>query len=206
MKILLISAGTKDNGATKRCMLEAKMEIERLGQSCECFNLRSEAIASCSGCNACKSCGRCKHKDSVTELSDKISDFDGYIFFTPVHYGGCAGVMKSALSRLFYSKKSGLLFKPASAVAVSRRGGNVTALEEISRFFTFASMPYVSGNYPGIVHGSSTEEAEKDEEGLQTVRSIASNLVWLIKSISLARLSGILPSFNEQKLKTDFIR
>ena len=206
MKILLLSAGTKDTGATARCMLEAKKEIERLGEDCDFFNLKASAIPSCSGCNACKSSGRCIHNDAVTELSDKISYFDGYMFFTPVHYGGCAGVMKSALSRLFYSKKSGLEYKPASAVAVSRRGGNLSALEEISRFFTFASMPYVPGNYPGIVHGSSAAEAERDAEGLQTVRSIVNNLVWLIKAISVARLSGVNPPDTEEKIKTDFIR
>ena len=206
MKILLISAGTKKHGATERAVHEAESTMKNAGEEYETFFLYPQPIASCSGCDCCKNLGRCIYDDKITALSDTLCNYDGYIFFTPVHYGGSAGNIKSAMSRLFYSKKSELEYKPASAVALSRRGGNLTALEEISRFFSFASMPYVSGNYPGIVHGTTWDEAERDCEGLQTVRSICNNMIWLIKAIKIASAEGIHHPINEEKIKTSYIR
>lgn len=205
MKILLISAGTKKCGATERAAKEAICALEKHQISYETFNLYTSAIATCLGCGACKANGKCIHNDEAQNLADICAGFDGYIFFTPVHYGGATGTMKAALSRLFISKKSELEYKPAAAVAVSRRGGNVTALEEITRFFSFTSMPCVSGNYPGIIHGTCAEEIEKDCEGLQTIRSIVDNMVWLIRCIDAGKNIGINHPVPEKKIKTNYI-
>lgn len=206
MKILLVSAGTKPNGSTERAMEEARRELVAKGAVAETYCLYPTAIATCSGCGGCKKDGRCVHDDAATRLLEIAPDFDGYIFFSPVHYAGAAGSLKSAMSRLFISKKSALEYKPAAAVTVARRGGNVTALEEITRFFTFASMPSVSGNYPGIIHGACSDDVEKDEEGLQTIRSIADNMVWLISCIEAGKKAGIEHPTPEAKIKTSYIR
>ncbi len=205
MKILLISAGTRKGGATERAAWEAENTLKKYQISYEKFNLYTSAITTCSGCGACKATGRCIYNDEALKLADICTGFDGYIIFTPVHYGGATGAVKAALSRLFYSEKSELEYKPAAAIAVSRRGGNVTALEEITRFFSFASMPSVSGNYPGIVHGTNAEEIEKDCEGLQTIRSIVDNMVWLIRCIDAGKSIGINHPVPEEKIKTNYI-
>ena len=206
MKILLISAGTKANGSTERAMEEAEKAIIRAGAEAKKFSLYATSMATCSGCGGCSKSGRCVHDDEATKLAELAPEFDGYIFFSPVHYGGATGALISAMSRLFYSKRSELAYKPAAAIAVSRRGGNFTAIEEITRFFSFACMPTVTGNYPGIIHGSSYSDVEKDEEGLQTVRSITENLVWLLKCIHLAKEDGIEHPTPEPKVKTSYIR
>ena len=191
MKILLISASTKANGSTERAVKEAINVFRENGIDCEKFNLYSASVKSCSGCGACRKTGRCVYEDEATRLSDMCADFDGYIFFSPVHYGGATGAMKAAMGRLFYSGKKHLEYKPAAAVAVSRRAGNITAIEEMARFFYFASMPIVSGSYPGVLYGTDEEEIARDTEGLGTVRSIAKNMIWLIRSINAGKSSGI---------------
>lgn len=206
MKILLISAGTHIHGATERAALEAERTIRQAGETCETFRLYTESTAACNGCGACKKSGSCIHADSAQRLADAVEDFDGYIFFSPVHYGGATGALKTAMGRLFFSRHSVLEYKPAAAVAVSRRGGNVTAVEEMTRFFSFASMPCVFGNYPAIIHGTGYAEAERDLEGLQTVRSVAENMVWLIRCIEAGRSMGIRHPTPEKKIKTDYIR
>ncbi len=183
MKILLISGSTKPDGATERAVIEAVSVFKENGISYEIFNLYSYPIATCNGCGACRKGDGCIHKDWATHLLDICVDFDGYIFFTPVHYGGATGTIKATMSRLFYSKKKCLEYKPAAAVAVSRRAGNITAIEEITRFFYFASMPIVTGIYPGVVYGATKEAVESDKEGLANVRSIAENMIWLVRCI-----------------------
>lgn len=206
MKILLVTAGVSSNGATRRGVDEAKSVLEKHGIDFEIFELGHKVKATCSGCGGCSDGGDCIHDDNAKKLAMAVSDFDGYIFFSPVHYGGATGALISAMSRLFYSKRSELAYKPAAAIAVSRRGGNFTAIEEITRFFSFACMPTVTGNYPGIIHGSSYSDVEKDEEGLQTVRSITENLVWVLKCIHLAKENGIEHPTPEPKVKTSYIR
>ncbi len=206
MKILLVSASTKQEGTTNRAAKEVKERLIKLGCEVKIFNLMPSRIYSCCGCNLCKSDGRCKLSDAADEVLEAAPDFDGYIFLSPVHYGCAAGNLLSFLERLFYSKKSALKYKPAAAITVSRRGGNLSALESITRFFSFNAMPTVSGNYPGIVHGTTQGELERDEEGLQTLRSIADNMVWLIGCIEAGKLSGIYPPKEEKKIKTNYIR
>lgn len=189
-----------------RAVYEAKSEFQRLGISSDVFWLGREAVFSCRGCGVCKKTGECFLKDAAYDLSTRVKDYDGFMFFTPVHYAGASGNMISALSRLFFSKKCDLAYKPAVAISVSRRGGNVSALEEIHRYFYFASMPVISGNYPGIIHGTTQSEVELDLEGLQTVRSISKNMAWIMKAIESARLQGIYPEPEEKKIKTSYIR
>ncbi len=206
MKILLISAGTKKEGATERALYEAERTLKKSGASCKIFRLFTSAVETCSGCGACAENGKCIHNDEASKLIELCKGYDGYIIFTPVHYGGASGTLKATLSRLFISNKKELEYKPAAAVAVSRRGGNVTALEEITRFFSFASMPTVSGNYPGIIHGTNYEEAGEDLEGLQTIRSIVENMMWLIRCIEAGKAVGINRPTPEEKIKTSYIR
>ena len=205
MKILLISAGTKKEGATERALYEAERVLKKEKVDYDIFRLFTNAVATCQGCGACAKIGRCIHNDDASRLIEFAKGYDGYIFFTPVHYGGASGTMKSALARLFFSNKKELEYKPASAIAASRRGGNVTALEELTRFCSFASMPIISGNYPGIIHGTSYDEAGRDLEGLQTVRSIVSNMIWLIKCISMGKNAGVYHPTPEEKIKTNYI-
>ena len=206
MKILIVSASTKPNGTTNRAVQEAEKRLMKLGCEITVFNLFSERIYSCSGCNLCKNDNHCKLADYASEILEAAPEFDGYIFFTPVHYGCASGNLISFLERLFYSKKEFLKYKPAAAVAISRRGGNLTALESITRFFSFNSMPTVNGNYPGIIHGTTQDELAEDKEGLQTIRSIADNVVWLIKCIEEGKKSGKYPPNQEVKIKTNYIR
>lgn len=194
MKILLISGSVKPDGATERAVMEAVGVLERHGLKYDVFNLYSEAIATCNGCGVCRKTGSCIHNDAATRLANICADFDGYIFFTPVHYGGSTGAIKAAMSRLFYSKKKHLEYKPAAAIAVARRAGCVSAIEELTRFFYFASMPIATGIYPGVIYGGTRDAADKDEEGLAAVRSITENFVWLIRCIDMGRLHGINPT------------
>lgn len=206
MKVLLISAGTKKEGTTNRALEEAKSAICVSGGEYEVLNLYSTAIPSCSGCGWCRNGAGCVHNDIARTLAEMSRDFDAFIFFTPVHYGGASGVLKSALGRALYSRKAHFEHKPALSVAVSRRGGNFTAIEEINRFFLFANMTIVAGNYPPILHGSSAKEAEEDKEGLQSIRSAVSELLWISRCIEIGKKSGCLPFFSEEKIRTDYIR
>ena len=50
------------------------------------------------------------------------------------------------------------------------------------------------------------EEVLKDEEGMQTMRTLGNNMAWLLKSIEAGKKAGIKLPENESIISTNFIR
>ena len=94
-----------------------------------------------------------------------------------------------------------MAYKPGAAVVSARRAGTTAAIDVINKYFTINKMPVVSSMYWNMVHGSKAEDVEKDLEGLQTMRIVAQNMIWLLKSIK----QNPVPA-GEDKIKTNFIK
>ena len=139
-------------------------------------------------------------------LAEKLVEADGLVFGSPVFYAGISGQLKCFMDRLFYSQGARLAGKPAAAVVSARRGGCATTFDDINRFFTINCMPVVSSQYWNQVHGNTPDEVRKDEEGLQTMRTLARNMAWLLKCMEAGRQAGVPQPEPEAPLRTNFIR
>ena len=95
--------------------------------------------------------------------------------------------------------------KVGSSVVVARRGGLSATFDELNKFFTISGMPVASSQYWNSVHGRGKGEAGGDAEGLQTMRTLAKNMTFLMKSIALGKEKYGLPE-KEEHLWTHFIR
>ena len=95
--------------------------------------------------------------------------------------------------------------KVGASVAVARRGGCSATFDQLNKYFTISGMPVASSQYWNSVHGSRPGEAGQDEEGLQTMRTLARNMAFLIKSIALGKERYGLPE-QEKPCATNFIR
>lgn len=206
MKVLLVNGSPREKGCTYTALCEAQKEFEKNGIEAEIFWVGNKPIIGCIGCGACGKLGKCAFDDTVNKFTELAASADGFIFGTPVHYASSSGAITSFMDRAFYSKKANLIGKPAAAVVSCRRGGASAAFDQINKYFTINAMPIASSNYWNQVHGNSPEETLKDEEGLQTVRVLASNMSWLLKCIELGKQNGV--PFPEQpaKVYTNFIR
>ena len=160
----------------------------------------------CRGCGACEKLGRCVIDDGVNAFAEKLRAADGLIVGTPVHYASPGGAVISFLDRLFYSGQGRYAHKPAAAVAVARRAGSVASIDVINKYFTIAQMPVVSSTYWNDVFGLVPGDAERDAEGMQTMRNLARNMAWLLKCIALGRANGVVPPVNDRSAATNFIR
>ena len=96
--------------------------------------------------------------------------------------------------------------KPAASIVSCRRGGASAAFEIINKYFMMTNMPVVTSQYWNQVHGNTPEEVLKDEEGLQTVRVLAQNMIWLLRSIEAGKAAGVQYPEYEPKVRTNFIR
>ena len=144
--------------------------------------------------------------DVVNEFVEKAASADAFVFGSPVHYAAASGSITSFLDRAFYSGGSVFADKPGAAVVSCRRGGATATFDQINKYFTICNMPIVSSQYWNMVHGNTPEEVVQDEEGMQTMRTLASNMAWLLKCIEAGKKAGIAMPVREEKLRTNFIR
>ena len=205
MKVLMINGSPHTNGNTKRLLLEMKNVFDAEQIDSEILEIGSSAIRGCAACGYCKSNGKCAFDDAVNEAAAKLKEADGLVLGTPVYYASANGTLVSFLDRLFCSAGSGLTMKVGASLAVARRSGTTATFDELNKYFTISGMPVASSSYWNNAYGAGAGECEKDEEGLQTVRVLAKNMVFLMKSIRLGKDTFGLPE-PEAKIKTNFIR
>lgn len=204
MKILLINGSPKKEGNTFIALSEVQKTLETEGIETELIHIGHKAIHGCIACGKCRELGRCAFDDCVNEVAAKLNDADGIVIGSPVYYASPAGTLLSFLDRLFYSVSFDLSMKVGAAVAVARRGGTTATFDVLNKYFTINNMPVVSSQYWNNVHGRVPGEAQQDAEGLQTMRQLARNMSFLVKSIHLGKEKFGLPK-HEERIATNFI-
>ena len=205
MKVLLINGSPHPRGCTWRALKEASDVLEAEGLETEIIDAGNKDIRGCMACNSCKKTGKCIFNDIVNETAAKFEQADGLIIGAPVHYGSAAASAVAFMDRLFYSTSFDKSFKVGAAVASARRAGTTATFDELNKYFFISNMPVAGGQYWTAVHGYSAEDVEKDEEGLQQVRTMAHSMAFLIKSIALGKEAYGMPS-REPFKRTNFIR
>lgn len=206
MKVLLINGSPNKDGATNFALEEIGKVLEENNIYYEVFWIGNKAISGCIGCGNCFKTKRCFIDDKVNEFIEKAKEADGYIFGSAVHYAGPTGFLKSFMDRCFYGKSSVFEYKPAASIVSCRRGGAATAFDDINKYFTISNMLVVGSQYWNLIHGNSKEEAKQDLEGLQTMRTLAKNMIWILKLIENGQKNGINKPEKEKRISTNFIR
>ena len=212
MKVLLVNGSSHPHGTTARALEEMISVFESEGIESEIIQLGAAPIADCLQCERCAELGKCVIEDGVNEFVRKAYSADGFVFATPTYYAHPSGRLFSFLDRVFFSASNGkvryepLRFKPGAAVAVARRGGTTATLDAVNKYFGIAEMPVASSTYWNQVHGLFAEEASQDEEGMQTMRNLARNMLWMMRCFEAGRLAGIPFPDSEEAAVTNFIR
>ena len=165
----------------------------------------NENIRGCIACLSCKQKGKCVFDDLVNQIAPQLEAADGLVIASPVYYASANGGLISFLDRLFYSTLFDKTMKVGAAVAVARRGGNSATYDELNKYFAISGMPIATGQYWNAVYGREKGEAQEDAEGLQTMRTLARNMAFLMKSIALGKERFGLPE-REPFQRTNFLR
>ncbi len=205
MKVLLINGSPKKDGNTAIALNEMVQIFEKEGIETEIIHIGNKNIRGCIACGKCRELGHCVFNDFVAETSKKLAQADGLVVGSPVYYGSANGSLVSFLDRLFYSNSTDLRMKVGAAIAVARRGGITSTFDQLNKYFTISGMPVASGQYWNGAHGAAPGEATQDGEGLQQMRTLASNMAFLVKSIALGKEKYGLPE-KEKPVRTNFIR
>lgn len=205
MKVLMLNGSPRPNGNTSIALKEMEKVFVANGIEVETVQFGNKDIRGCIACGSCKKNGRCVFDDLVNETAPKFAEADGLVVGTPVYYASANGTTMSFLHRLFYSAPFDKTMKVGAAVAVARRGGLTATYDELNKMFGISGMPIASGQYWNGVHGALPGEAGKDTEGMQQMRTLANNMVFLMKSIALGKEKFGIPE-KEPTTFTNFVR
>ena len=205
MKVLMINGSPRAKGNTGIALSEMEKIFLAEGIEVETLHIGNLDIRGCIACNSCGKKGRCVFDDIVNEAAPKFEACDGLVVGSPVYYASANATLVAFLDRLFQSTGFDKTMKVGASVAVARRGGTSATFDELNKYFTISGMPVASSQYWNSVHGRAPGEAARDEEGLQTMRTLARNMTFLMKSIALGREKYGLPE-REPATFTNFIR
>lgn len=205
MKVLLVNGSPKTAGNT--AMALAEMEKVFVEEGIEVVNLHvgNKDIRGCIACGKCSESGKCVFDDIVNEGAALLEACDGIVVGSPVYYAAANSTLTAFLDRLFYSSHFDKTMKVGAAITIARRGGCSATMDQLNKYFSISGMPIASSQYWNSVYGGAPGEAAQDAEGMQTMRTLARNMSFLMKSIALGKEKYGLPE-KEKHAWTNFIR
>ncbi|MGF6376215.1 multimeric flavodoxin WrbA [Clostridiales Family XIII bacterium PM5-7] len=204
MNVLMINGSAHSKGCTFTALSVIGETLKEHQIDSEIVHLGAGNMQDCIGCNQCKD-NRCVFDDICNQIIEKAEKSDGFIFGTPVYYAHPSGMVLSAINRMFYAGKPAFTHKPGAAIASARRAGTTASVDVLNKYFSISQMPIVSSTYWNMVHGNTPEEVRKDLEGIQTMKNLANNMAWLLKSIEAGKSQGLKTPENPI-VTTNFIR
>ena len=205
MKVLLINGSPNEKGCTYTGLKEMEKVFAQNGIETEIVYLGKKAISGCIACAKCRDNGKCIF-DDVNVVGEKLDSIDGIVVGSPVYYAGPSAQVTAFLDRLFYSYGKKMTGKLGTSIVSCRRGGASAAFDRLNKYFSISNMPIVTSQYWNQIHGNTPEEVMKDEEGLQTLRTLAQNFSWLLKCIEAGKKAGIERGEYETPMRTNFIK
>ena len=205
MKVLMINGSPRAEGNTALALREMEAIFREAGVDVTTMQVGNKAIRGCIACGKCAALGKCVFDDAVNDAAALLPQVDGLVLASPVYYASANGNLISFLDRLFHSNHCDLTMKVGASVVCARRGGCSATFDELNKYFTISGMPVASSQYWNSIHGRLPGEADQDEEGKQTMRALARNMVFLMKSIALGKEAFGLPE-QETRISTHYIR
>jgi len=205
MKVLMLNGSPRREGNTAAALKEMEAIFHQEGIEVETVQVGHKDVRGCIACGGCYESGKCVFDDIVNELAPKFEAADGLVVASPVYYASANATLIAVLDRLFYSTRFPKTMKVGASVAVARRGGCSATFDMLNKYFTISGMPVASSQYWNSVHGGAPGEAVQDAEGMQTMRTLARNMAFLMKSIALGKETYGLPEYDKRAF-TNFIR
>lgn len=205
LKVLIINGSPRVGGNTSVALREMEMVFNEQGVETEIVQIGAEPVRGCIACGYCYEHDRCVFDDVVNTIAPKFEAADGLVIASPVYFANANATLVACLDRLFYSTGFDKTMKVGASVVCARRGGCSATFDELNKYFTISGMPVASSQYWNSIHGRAKGEAELDGEGKQTMRTLARNMTFLMKSIALGKEKFGLPEM-EEHVMTNFIR
>ncbi len=119
MKTLIINGSPRKDGDTAYFI----KKIIKEKCNCDIINAYYADFSPCIDCRQCKN-GQCIYNDEITNVFNKIDDYDNIIVATPLYFNQPTGMLMAMMSRtqLFFNSKKKL--KPKNGYILVVGGGD----------------------------------------------------------------------------------
>lgn len=204
-KVLLINGSPNEFGCTYTALKEIADTLNINDVDSEILYLGKKPVAGCIACGKCAETNRCVFDDKVNYVLENLDEYDAIVAGSPVYYAGPTGQLCAFLDRLFYCSGRRMAGKLGAAVVSCRRGGASAAFDRLNKYFSISNMNTIGSQYWNQVHGFTPQDVRKDEEGLQTMRTLAQNIAWTLKNMQAGKMQGVAFPQYEKLLRTNFI-
>ena len=210
MKVLMVNGSPHREGCTYTALCEVSAALNQNSINTDIFWTGNKPLSGCIACHKCMQLNKCVFSDTVNEFLEIAGDYDGFVFGSPVHWGGPSGTITSFLDRIFYADLNGggkrFFLKPAATVISARRAGTTSTWDQLNKYFGLMQMPIITSRYWNMVHGNTPEEVRQDLEGMQTMRILGYNMAYFLKCREVGVKIGIPDPPQEPFVFTNFIR
>lgn len=189
MKVLAVSGSARKNGNTVQLIHRVFEGLEKEGIKTELIQLAGKKLR---GCTACYQCFEKKNKrcsvveDEMNDFIEKMIEADGIILASPTYFADISSEMKALIDRSgMVARANDNMFKrkAGAAVVAVRRCGAIHAFDSMNHFFLISEMIIPGSSYWNVGIGREIGAVDKDEEGLETMRTLGRNMAWLLKKI-----------------------
>ena len=212
MKVLMLNGSFNPDGSTSAGLEIMAKTFAEEGVETEIVTVGAKPIADCIACGKCAELKRCVFaNDAVNDFAEKAKTSDGFVFGSPVYYAHPSGRIQSFLDRLFFStmnadRYASLRHKPCASIVVARRAGTSASFDVLNKYATISQMIVVGSTYWNEFHALTKEDVPGDPEGLQTLRNLARNMVYVMRCLKAGRDAGIMPPATKEEVFTNFVR
>ncbi len=186
MKVLMINGSPRQNGNTARALAEIAATLKTEGISSEILWIGKGAVHGCTACGACRAqgAGKCVFDDDIANrIAERLPAADAIVLGSPTYYGQPSGALLAVWQRVCFAASEHIMHKPAASVAICRRGGSTAAFQCLNMSFEMLNCLLVGSQYWNVCFGMTEGQCELDTEGMQTMRTLAHNMAWLLKNL-----------------------
>lgn len=190
MKVLGISGSPRRGGNTDIIVQTALDVLAAEGIETEFLSLADRPVKPCTGCLGCATAEgvRCVQEDPAFEgMVERFIAADGILVGSPVYFGSATPQTMSLLDRVGYVSRQNNNFlrrKVGAAVVVARRAGQNFTFAQLNYFFLLSEMIVPGSTYWNVAFGRGKGEVAADTEGIETVKTLARNMAWLMKKLA----------------------
>ena len=189
MKVVGINGSPRVRGNTDYCIKVVFEILNKAGIETEIIHIGGKALRGCNGCRICfkEKNDRCVFEDDMlNDLVPKLRACDGILLGSPTYFSDVTPEMKAFMDRVGYmSNATGgfLVRKPSAAITAVRRGGAQHTLDTMNHWLHYMQTFMVGSSYWNMVVCREVGEAEKDEEGMRTMRTLGDNMAFLLQRL-----------------------
>jgi len=188
-KVVAFNGSARKNGNTAILLRTVLKELEAEGTETELIQLSGAKIHGCLACRKCstKKDRRCSQTGDIgNAYIQKMEEANGILLGSPTYVADISPEIKALMDRAcLVSKANGGIFrrKVGAAVVAVRRAGAIHAFDALNHFFFISEMIVPGSSYWNIGIGREIGDVEKDEEGIQTMKTLGKNMAWLLKKL-----------------------